>query len=68
MNLYVQPTLAGCFFTTYTFDLWMLKGAHEIFAMVVNFIHNDWDVKHVTILFEVIDISASEWLLNCKSY
>jgi hypothetical protein len=32
---------------------------HDIFAMVVNFIFNDWKVKHVTIsLFEVIDTSG----------
>jgi len=35
----------------------MLKGAHDIFVVVVNFIHNDWEAKHVTILFEVIDTS-----------
>ncbi len=39
-------------------ELWMLKGAHDIFVMVINFIHNDWEVKHITILFEVIDTSG----------
>ncbi len=58
MNLYVQPTLASCLFTTNTFDLWMLKGAHDIFVVVINFIHNDWEAKHVTILFEMIDKSG----------
>ncbi len=58
MNSYVQPTLVGCLFTTYTFDLWMLKGTHNIFVVVVNFIHNDQEAKHVTILFEVIDTSG----------
>jgi len=36
----------------------MLKGAHDIFVVVVNFIHNDWEVKHLTILFEVTNTSG----------
>jgi hypothetical protein len=36
----------------------MLKGAHDIFVVVVNFIHNDWEAKHLTILFEVTDTSG----------
>ncbi len=33
----------------------MLKGAmHDMFIVVINFISNNWEVKHVTIgLFEV---------------
>jgi hypothetical protein len=27
----------------------MSKGTHDVFAIVVNFISNDWDAKHVTI-------------------
>jgi len=35
------------------FDLWMFKGAHDIFAIVVNFLGFDWQSKQVTIgLFE----------------
>jgi hypothetical protein len=37
----------------------MLKGVHDIFVVVVNFIFNDWEAKHVIIgLFEVIDTSG----------
>jgi hypothetical protein len=36
----------------------MLKGTHDIFVVVVNFIHNDWEVKHIIILFEVTDTSG----------
>ncbi len=39
------------------FDLWMSKGAHNIFALVINFLGFDWQPKHVTIgLFEAIKI------------
>jgi hypothetical protein len=37
----------------------MLKGAHDIFVVVVNFISNDWEAKHVTIgLFKAIHTSG----------
>jgi hypothetical protein len=42
------------FFATFNFDLWMSKGAYDVFALVINFLNNDWQPKHVTIgLFEV---------------
>ncbi len=54
----MQPTLASCLSATCMFYLWMLKEAHDIFVVVVNFIVSDWEAKHVTIgLFEVIDTS-----------
>ncbi len=40
---------------TTSFDLWMSKGAHDIFGLVINFLGFDWQPKHVTIgLFEAI--------------
>jgi hypothetical protein len=31
----------------------MSKGAHDVFELVINFLGNDWQLKHVTIsLFE----------------
>jgi hypothetical protein len=29
----------------------MSKGVHDIFAIVINFLLNDWEAKHVTIGF-----------------
>jgi hypothetical protein len=37
MITYVQPTLANCLLAICTFDLWMSKGARDVFY-VVNFI------------------------------
>ncbi len=60
MITYAIPTLANYLSITYTFDLWMSKGAHDVFAYVVNFISSDLEANHVTIgLFEVIDISSA---------
>jgi hypothetical protein len=36
------------------FDLWMSKGAHDVFVLMINFLGSDWKPKHVTLgLFEV---------------
>jgi len=38
------------------FDLWMSKGAHDVFVLVMNFLGFDWKPKHVTFgLFELLD-------------
>jgi hypothetical protein len=35
---YVLPTLVECHSTIASFVLWMPKGAHDIFALVINFL------------------------------
>ncbi len=39
---YVLITLGNCFFTTTSFDLWMCKGAYDVFALMINFLGSDW--------------------------
>jgi len=39
---YVSPTLKQCYFATISFDLWMSKGAHDVFALVINFLNEKW--------------------------
>jgi hypothetical protein len=42
--------------TTTCFDLWISKGAYDIFALVINFLDENWQPEKVTIsLFEVIE-------------
>ncbi len=54
INKYVCLALVDCFSTTVSFDLWMSKGAYDVFALMINFLSSDWQPKHVTIgLFEV---------------
>jgi hypothetical protein len=56
-QIYVLPKLINYIFTMARFDLWMSKGAHNIFALVIKFLGFDWQPKHVTIgLFEAIKI------------
>ncbi len=58
MFTYVHLALANYILATYTFDLWMSKGEHDVFIVVVNFLSSKWEAKHVTIeLFEVSDIN-----------
>jgi hypothetical protein len=37
MFTYVHLAFVDCISTTCTFDLWMSKGVHDVFAIVVNF-------------------------------
>jgi hypothetical protein len=58
-QLYVLPTLVECHSVTTSFDLWMSKVGHDIFALVINFLGNDWQPKHITFgLFEPIDTNG----------
>ncbi len=60
MNTYVVPALVNYLSITCTFDLWMSKGVHVVFACVVNFISSDLEANHVMIrLFEMIDTSSA---------
>jgi hypothetical protein len=44
---------------TCTFALWMSKCVHDVFTIVVNFLSNKWEAKHITIeLFEVFDTNG----------
>ncbi len=48
-------------------DLWMSKGALDIFALVINFITLYWEPKHVTIgLFKAKDTIGIILLVNFK--
>jgi len=55
-QLYVLLTLIECHFAIASFDLWMSKVRHDIFALVIYFLGDDWKPKHITFgLFELID-------------
>ncbi len=41
-QLYVWLVLANFNFATTSFDLWMSKGVHDIFAIVINFLKANW--------------------------
>jgi hypothetical protein len=45
----VLPALAYCYFITSSFDLWMSKGAYDIFSLVTSFLGAEWQPKHITI-------------------
>jgi hypothetical protein len=54
-ELYVLFALVEYHSTRPSFNLWMSNGVYNVFALVINFISNDWHPKHVTIgLFEVV--------------
>jgi hypothetical protein len=40
-ELYIVSALVKCHSTIVSFDLWMFKGAYDVFALVINFQSND---------------------------
>jgi hypothetical protein len=40
--MYVLPKLEDCISIIAKFDLWMSKGAHDIFALMINFLKFIW--------------------------
>jgi len=53
---YVLPLLDDYSCAITSFDLWMSKGAHDVFILVINFLGSYWKLKHVTFgLFEVVE-------------
>ncbi len=63
---YVKPIkLVEYCFTTTSFDLWMSKNTHSIFALVINFSKVHWQPKHITMsLFEVNRITRQVLAIN----
>ncbi len=65
----VKLALHNCILTTFTFDLWMSKRVHDIFAIVINFLSNDWEAKHVIIgLFELTYTSGAPMALKLQQF
>jgi hypothetical protein len=64
-DVYVLPELSQCVSTTTSFDLWMSKNAYNIFALVINFLDENWQPKKVIIgLFEVIETTCQTLVIN----
>ncbi len=54
---YVLPSLNDYNCAIANFDLWMSKGAHDVFDLVIIFLGSDRKPKHVILsLFEVVEI------------
>jgi hypothetical protein len=55
------------YIATTSFNLWISKGAHDIFALLINFLGSYWQPKQVTIgLFETIGSSGQNLTTNLK--
>jgi hypothetical protein len=60
-EIYVLPWLNDCSCATTNFDLWMFKGAHDVFILVIIFWGSNWKSKHVVLgLFEAIKTKGQE--------
>jgi hypothetical protein len=62
---YVFPLLNECYCVTTSVDLWMFKGAHDMFALVINFLGFNWKLKQIILgLFEVVGITRKALIKN----
>ncbi len=63
------PELSQCVSATANFDLWMSKGAYDIFALVINFLDGNWKHRKVTIgLFETTKITNQALARNLSEF
>ncbi len=63
---YVLPLLNDCSCVATNFDLWMSKGAHDVFVLVIIFLGFDWKLKHVGLgLFEAIETT---WQMLARNF
>jgi hypothetical protein len=61
---YVLPLLNDCN-ATINYDLWISKGAHDVFVLVIIFLGSNWKLKYVTLgLFEAAEITRQALVRN----
>jgi hypothetical protein len=66
---YALPKLFQCVSATANFDLWMSKGAYDIFSLVVNFLDGNWKPRKVTIdLFETTKTTNQALARNLSEF
>ncbi len=64
-QIYVLLMLHDCKTATASSNLWMSKGANDIFSLIINFLIADWQLKHVTLrLFETNETIGQALLKN----
>jgi hypothetical protein len=57
--MFIYVHLALTYYISSTYTLWMSKGVHDVFAVVVNFLSNKWEAKHFIIrLFKMFDTNG----------
>ncbi len=42
---YVLPKLKQCYYAITSSNLWMSKGAHDVFALVISFLNEEWNLN-----------------------
>lgn len=54
-----------CISTIVSFIMWMFCGTHDVFALLINFLRNDWKLKKITIgLFESLNTTRQALIRN----
>jgi len=57
---YVLPTLAYCYFIKTSFDLWMSKGAYDIFPLLLTFwgLNGNQNILQLGFLMHLISLGT----------
>ncbi len=63
-QVYVLAKLIDYIFAITRFDLWMFKGVHDVFALVINLLGFDWQPKLTTIGFLQMKKTIGQTLVN----
>jgi hypothetical protein len=67
MDLHVQPSFVTITIIFTSFDLWMSRGGANIFALVINYLDENWITQHATIgSFEVQETKGSTMALQLQ--
>ncbi len=62
---YMLLKLKQFYYVIASFDLWMSKGARDVFTLVINFLNEKWQPQHITIeLFEANKIIGQYMVRN----
>jgi hypothetical protein len=56
---YVLPLLNDFYCVIANFDLWMSKGAHDVFVLVIKFLGSDWNQNKLFLVWK------SYWSFGC---
>jgi hypothetical protein len=65
-QVYVLPKLGDCISATTSFELWMFNGAHDIFALVINFLRSNLEPIYKLLLgcLKQHKLLVKPWLPN----
>ncbi len=67
MDHHVLPNLALAIMVSASFDLWMFRGGVDTFALVINFLNDNWVPMHIIVgLFEMNETTRQSMAIQLQ--